>query len=63
MSNQLMFSSKPGEDVDLYINQCQFMWAGVNLDLEEKKQAIVTTLFIRLRDAALRFRYTLPKVK
>lgn len=63
MSNQPTFSGKPGEDVDLYIDQCRFMWAGVSLDPEEKKQAIATTLFVGLREAALRFGCTLPKTE
>ncbi|KAH3057053.1 hypothetical protein KXW16_004976 [Aspergillus fumigatus] len=63
MSNQPTFSGKPGEDVDLYIDQCRFMWAGVSLDPEEKKQAIATTLFVGLREAALRFGRTLPKTE
>ncbi|GIK03932.1 hypothetical protein Aspvir_008007 [Aspergillus viridinutans] len=63
MSNQPIFSGRPGEDVDLYIDQCRYMWAGMQMDAEEKKEAIATTLFVGLRDAALRFGRTLPKAK
>ncbi|GIC92672.1 uncharacterized protein Aud_009143 [Aspergillus udagawae] len=61
MQNQPIFSGKPVEDVDLYIDQCRFMRAGMQMTPEEKKQAIATTLFVGLRDGALRFGRTLPK--
>ncbi|GFF73287.1 hypothetical protein IFM61606_01287 [Aspergillus udagawae] len=54
MQNQPIFSGKPVEDVDLYIDQCRFMRAGMQMTPEEKKQAIATTLFVGLRDGALR---------
>ncbi|KAF7154844.1 hypothetical protein CNMCM5623_003102 [Aspergillus felis] len=60
MSNQPIISGKPGEDVDLYIDQCRLMWAGVQLEAEDRKQAIPTTLFVGLRYAALRFGRALP---
>lgn len=63
MSNQPTFLGKPREDVDLYINQCQFIQASVSLDPKKKKQAIATILFIGLKEATLRFSYTLPKTE
>ncbi|GFF38543.1 hypothetical protein IFM46972_05589 [Aspergillus udagawae] len=53
MQNQPIFSGKPVEDVDLYIDQCRFMRAGMQMTPEEKKQAIATTLFVGLWDGAL----------
>lgn len=51
----------PGEDVELFIDQCRFAWSGTTVEGEERKLAIATTMMSGLRDTAVRFaREALP---
>ena len=50
MNTQPTFAGKATEDVDLYIQQCRFAWAGVTMTEEDKREAIATTMFVGLQE-------------
>jgi hypothetical protein len=49
------FSGAHGEDVDMYVNQCEWAWAGTQMSKEDLSKAQATTLYGGLKDEALDF--------
>lgn len=49
------FSGAHGEDVDMYVNQCEWAWSGTQIPKEDLSKAQATTLYGGLKDEALEF--------
>ncbi|KAL3247644.1 hypothetical protein ABHI18_012339, partial [Aspergillus niger] len=56
---QPTFTGRAGENVNLYIDQCELMWLSAGLSDEDRPRAIATTLMAGLRNGALRYANTL----
>lgn len=50
-----IFSGSSGEDIERYINQCEWAWAGSQIPKEDLSRAQVTTLYGGLKGNALDF--------
>lgn len=55
------FSGGHGEDVDMYVNQCEWAWAGTQIPEENISKARATTLYGGLKDEALGFASSLDQ--
>lgn len=49
------FSGAPGEDAEMYVNQCEGAWAGIQIPKEYLSRAQATTLYGGLKGTALEF--------